>query len=184
MAELRIYKREKEFWFDAQTCLIPSGQLGADHRRILHQFRDASVSRPLGRAVFRNGLRDDYPPGGCFELDDADRLGSHEPGVGCDRRQNEPLGAQQQGDIGGANLMGVVASCIMFYTPGRLPEPLLWILMFLMGASASISVLMTTTQKRNDPRVTAIATSAVNTMVTISGAVGQQGYGFLLKNLY
>jgi len=86
--------------------------------------------------------------------------------------------------LGGANLLGVVASCIMFYTPGRLPEPLVWILMFLMGASASISVLMTTTQKRNDPKVTAIATSAVNTMVTISGAVGQQGYGFLLKTMY
>merc|ERR1712010_161834 len=72
----------------------------------------------------------------------------------------------------------------MFFTPGRLPEALVVVLMFLMGASASISVLMTTTQKRNDSKVTAIATSAVNTMVTISGAVGQQGYGFLLKNLY
>jgi len=86
--------------------------------------------------------------------------------------------------LGGANFMGVIASSIMFFTPGRLPEALVVVLMFLMGASASISVLMTTTQKRNDPKVTAIATSAVNTMVTISGAVGQQGYGFLLKNLY
>merc|ERR1712037_238138 len=85
--------------------------------------------------------------------------------------------------LGGANFMGVIASSIMFYTPGRLPEPLVVVLMFLMGASGSISVLMTTTQKRNDPKVTAVATSAVNTMVTISGAVGQQGYGFLLKLL-